>query len=666
MKKGLILAACLLVFSIAKAQQNVGIGTSTPNASALLELTSTNKGLLLPRMTAAQLALIPTPATGLLVYQTDAAAGFYYNQGTPALPAWVLLGGGGSGTGWNITGNSGTNAALHFLGNTDNAPISFRQNNFWMGRWDASLGNYFIGDSAGAKIAPTSTSNGRNNLSIGDSTLLNTSTGNFNIAFGTRALKLNTTGDHNTALGHRALYTNNGHNNTAIGNEALFANNSGLSNVAIGPFTLRQNTTGESNIAIGEDALYNTTTGSNNVSLGFENMRSNLTGYGNVSLGFQTLSFNNAGHSNVAIGTAAMNFNTIGQYNVGIGYTALRTNTIGNDNVAIGHNATNGLNNLSNTTALGAYAIVENSNAMVLGSVSGFNGATSDVNVGIGTIAPAYKLHVANNDAADGGWAAGIVVENTAVTTGEAALSFKNRALPATRQWIMGLNESAPLAFAYGSSFSAANTRMVIDTLGNVGIGKTAPAAKLDVNGTLAIAGTAAIGGATTIAGDITIPAANDYLYGAPKSQTLNIPFNAFSLTKRDGVNTAGIGLTSISNGLWIEGGVNTVDAYIDAPVYLPAGAIITGLTLWVRDNSATYEVSAGLVEINGAANNTIASVPGTGTTATPGDTFISASGLSVVVSNLKSYYIRLFTRENNGNLRIYNARVNYTIDKVN
>ena len=57
---------------------SVGIGTTSPNASSLLEIKSTAKGLLIPRMTAAQRNLIVSPATGLLVYLTDSTTGFYY------------------------------------------------------------------------------------------------------------------------------------------------------------------------------------------------------------------------------------------------------------------------------------------------------------------------------------------------------------------------------------------------------------------------------------------------------------------------------------------------------------------------------------------------------------------------------------------------------------
>ena len=66
---------------------SIGMGTTSPNTSAVLDLTSTTKGILIPRMTAAQRTAIATPATGLLVYQTNAPAGFYYYDGT----AWLLL-----------------------------------------------------------------------------------------------------------------------------------------------------------------------------------------------------------------------------------------------------------------------------------------------------------------------------------------------------------------------------------------------------------------------------------------------------------------------------------------------------------------------------------------------------------------------------------------------
>jgi hypothetical protein len=59
-----------------------GIGTTTPDASAKLDISSTNKGVLIPRMTAAQKTAIVSPSTGLLVFQTDAPAGFYYYNGS--------------------------------------------------------------------------------------------------------------------------------------------------------------------------------------------------------------------------------------------------------------------------------------------------------------------------------------------------------------------------------------------------------------------------------------------------------------------------------------------------------------------------------------------------------------------------------------------------------
>jgi hypothetical protein len=70
----------------------VAVNTTSPNSSAILEISSTTKGVLFPRMTKLQRQAIPTPPAGLLVFQTDAPLGFYYFDGT----YWVYLSGSSS------------------------------------------------------------------------------------------------------------------------------------------------------------------------------------------------------------------------------------------------------------------------------------------------------------------------------------------------------------------------------------------------------------------------------------------------------------------------------------------------------------------------------------------------------------------------------------------
>ena len=76
MKKIFFLINVLLIAYFAEAQ--TGIGTTTPNASAKLDVSSTNKGFLPPRMTYTQRTAISSPAEGLMVYQTDGTSGLYY------------------------------------------------------------------------------------------------------------------------------------------------------------------------------------------------------------------------------------------------------------------------------------------------------------------------------------------------------------------------------------------------------------------------------------------------------------------------------------------------------------------------------------------------------------------------------------------------------------
>jgi len=73
------LAAVLLT---ATTYAQVGLGTTTPHASSALDITSITKGLLIPRMTKTQRDAISSPATGLMIYQTDVTVGFYYYNGS--------------------------------------------------------------------------------------------------------------------------------------------------------------------------------------------------------------------------------------------------------------------------------------------------------------------------------------------------------------------------------------------------------------------------------------------------------------------------------------------------------------------------------------------------------------------------------------------------------
>jgi hypothetical protein len=102
--KHLIFAALLAfgIGSVANAQVAINTDGSTAVPSAILDVKSTTQGMLVPRMTLAQRNLIGTPATGLLIYQTDGSAGFYFHDGV----SWTSLSGGAptGSAGGDLTG----------------------------------------------------------------------------------------------------------------------------------------------------------------------------------------------------------------------------------------------------------------------------------------------------------------------------------------------------------------------------------------------------------------------------------------------------------------------------------------------------------------------------------------------------------------------------------
>ena len=86
-----LIISSIMLINVQIYAQNVGISVdgSTPDNSAMLDIKSTSGGLLIPRMTKSQRDSISSPATSLIIYQTDNTPGFYYNAGTPQTPNWV-------------------------------------------------------------------------------------------------------------------------------------------------------------------------------------------------------------------------------------------------------------------------------------------------------------------------------------------------------------------------------------------------------------------------------------------------------------------------------------------------------------------------------------------------------------------------------------------------
>lgn len=116
--KILVLIALLSNQKIVYSQ--VGINTTTPDPSAALDIFSTDKGVLIPKLTQNEKDAIANPAVGLLIFQIDNTSGFYYYTGT----SWITFG----GTGWNLQGQAGTDSTSNFIGTTDNQSFSIRTN----------------------------------------------------------------------------------------------------------------------------------------------------------------------------------------------------------------------------------------------------------------------------------------------------------------------------------------------------------------------------------------------------------------------------------------------------------------------------------------------------------------------------------------------------------
>ncbi|HEY5461697.1 MAG TPA: tail fiber domain-containing protein [Hanamia sp.] len=434
MKKVFYLLILLSGFATSSFSQNVGINEdgSAPNPNAMLDIKASDKGLLIPRTSTTTRMTIPN-TKGLLVYDTTTNS-FWYNNGS----VWNNLAGSGNGSGWSLTGNTGTDTSVNFIGTTDKNSLLIKVNNQISGFIDANpnIGNTgwgfntFLSNTTGKSntaigtTALVSNTTGSFNTATGYQALFNNTTGKLNTGIGFQALSSNTTGDGNTAAGYSSLVSNTtGNNNTADGTYSLYSNVDGVLNTAVGNSALYSNTSGYQNSALGNNALYANTTGGYNVAVGLSALQNNTTGFSNTATGQHSMFLNTTGGNNTATGFGSLASNTTGSYNIANGNQAGIDNTTGSNNIFIGASAgtgfKTGLGNIcigglatvsdgnSNSIVIGNSVSTPNSNAIVLGDIT--------QNVGIGTSTPnttsqltvnggskAYSIYAENNNTSGG------------------------------------------------------------------------------------------------------------------------------------------------------------------------------------------------------------------------------------------------------------------------
>ena len=411
-----IIILLLNISILTNAQISVSTTGSTANTSAMLDVSSTDKGMLIPRMTSVQRAAISTPADGLLVFDTTTDSFWYYN-GTAV--EWQKVGNSVAGASeLNELSDAAYDGSSLFIGVDAGIVDQGSNSNVGVGRGVLQSNTSGRSNTAFGKGALGANISGGDNTAIGYYSLWGNTTGEFNVGIGYRANYNNQEGSRNTIIGY---YAGNGlalHNKSGnifigyqsgfieTGNNKLYIENSSSATPLIGGDFANDslffngvvritggnpgankiltsdadgNATWETSSSVSQlndlsDAIYDggnlylgTNAGINsnanlfNVGVGKFALEDNIGGFMNTSTGSNSLQKNTNGHNNTSYGYLALNSNLTANYNTAIGSVALQ-NSIGAENTAVGYAALTANTSGTNNVSVGGNALKANIN----------------------------------------------------------------------------------------------------------------------------------------------------------------------------------------------------------------------------------------------------------------------------------------------------------------
>lgn len=475
--------------------QNIAItddDSYSPDSTAILDIKAINKGLLIPRINFNFRPI--NPANGLLIYVTangpQGDNAFYFFDGNNWKKLDIYS------NSWSINGNAEI-SDTNYIGTINNKALKFKVNSNNSGIIDPN-GQTFLGYQSGL--------NNTNNrsLGLGYQSLSSGNSGDYNVGLGYQALQSNTTGAVNTAVGALSMKSNStgnwcsafgnssltnntiGTHNTAIGALALNSSNIASYNTSLGYGSIMENISGNSNTGIGMYSFKSLKTGSNNTAIGVESGYNLTNGSGNVFLGYKA-GYNETGSNKLYIANSETNppliFGDFSTSRIGLGLINpskdltikgdIQIQTKGSwvagakarlylgedDNIWVEHIHSTGLNL---NTADGWNITFKDGNQENMRIIG--NG-----NVGIGTTSPNEKFVVLGNHP-DGRIA---TFQN----------SFDEKYITLGN---VAVDQGGYLKYKASSNYTGIGVhghaeQLIVNSLGNVGIGTTSPTAKLQV-----------------------------------------------------------------------------------------------------------------------------------------------------------------------------------------